>query len=34
LATWGILGILEKRCFTWLVATLLSIALCARWPAA
>src|SRR3982751_3382076 len=29
LATCGILGILEKRCFTWLVATPLSIALCA-----
>src|SRR6202012_5193746 len=28
LATCGILGISEKRCFTWLVATPLSIALC------
>src|SRR3981081_2106559 len=30
LATCGILGISEKRCFTWLVATLLSIAHCAH----
>jgi hypothetical protein len=28
LATGGILGIFEKRCFTWLVAAPLSIALC------
>jgi hypothetical protein len=34
LATCGILGISEKRCFTWLVATLLSIALCNRPTAA
>src|ERR1700722_3003511 len=32
LATCGILGISEKRCFTWLVAALLSIALCGRLP--
>src|SRR5258708_34243532 len=30
LATCAILGISEKRCFTWLVAALLSIALCWR----
>src|SRR5450756_805632 len=30
LATCAILGISEKRCFTWLVAALLSIALCER----
>src|ERR1700722_19706052 len=34
LATCAILGISEKRCFTWLVATLLSIALCGRRRAA